>query len=162
MSKEKDSIGRIHTPKSTESEVESRVLEVLEAILEGGNTHEIVVHFSSKWQITERQVYTYIQKANDKFKEYAKTEAKAEIGKGLSRLNKLFNKSLQIMDFKTCLAVQKEINSMLGLNEPEKIDHTTKGESLNEKPDLSNLSNEEKRKFGELLKKSKGLNIEND
>lgn len=110
--------------KATETEVEDRVLQILESILEGGNTHEIVLHYSSLFSVSERQIYTYIQRANDKFKEYAKTEAKAEIGKAINRLNKLFNKSLQIMDFKTCLAVQRELNVMLGLNEPAKTEVT--------------------------------------
>lgn len=143
--------------KSTEAEIEDRVLQILESILEGGNTHEIVLHYASIFKVSERQIYTYIQKANDKFKEYAKTEAKTEIGKALNRMNKLFNKSLQIMDFKTCLAVQKEINVMLGLNAPDKTDITTDGESLNKKPDFSNLTDDEILALGKLKKKAMGF-----
>ena len=38
------------------------------------------------------------------------------------------------------------------------LDVTTKGESLNKKPDLSNLSDEEILQFGKLNKKAKGIN----
>ena len=110
--------------KATDEIVKQRVLAIVESIIEGGNTYEIVKHYRSEWNLSERMIYKYINKAKNEFKKYAKTEAQVEIGKAINRLNKLFNSSLQIMDYKTCLAVQKEINSMLGLNEANKIEIT--------------------------------------
>jgi hypothetical protein len=43
------------------------------------------------------------------------TGADQEKGRALSRLNLLFLNSFRIQDFKTCLAIQKEINRMMGL-----------------------------------------------
>jgi len=125
--------------KATDEVVEERVLIIVEAIIEGGNTYEIVKHYSSEWKLSERMIYKYISKANDEFKKFAKTEAQTEIGKAINRMNKLFNSSLQIMDYKTCLAIQKEINTMLGLNEAAKMDITTQGEKITSTIDYSKL-----------------------
>jgi vacuolar-type H+-ATPase subunit C/Vma6 len=47
-------------------------------------------------------------------------EEEAERNKGLARLNMLFANALNQQDFKTCLAVQKEINVLLSLKkEPD-------------------------------------------
>jgi uncharacterized protein (DUF2252 family) len=47
-------------------------------------------------------------------------EEEAERNKGMARLNMLFANALSQQDFKTCLAVQKEINLLLSLKkEPE-------------------------------------------
>lgn len=110
---------KIKSRRNSAKVVEARVLEVLESILNGQNSHEITKHFALAWSVSEQTIYNYIKKANEHFKVYAKTEGQIEIGKAITRLNKLFNKSLQIMDFKTCLAVQKEINEMLALKKKD-------------------------------------------
>jgi hypothetical protein len=47
-------------------------------------------------------------------------EEDAERNKGMARLNMLFANALKLQDYKTCLAVQKEINLLLSLKkEPE-------------------------------------------
>lgn len=47
-------------------------------------------------------------------------EEDAERNKGMARLNMLFANSLKLQDYKTCLAIQKEINLLLSLKrEPE-------------------------------------------
>lgn len=141
--------------KSSNAAVTKRVLQILEAMLEGGNTHEIIQHFSSEFKVSARQIHTYISKAKKLLEEKVDESVDAEFGKAIKRLNKLFNKSLQIMDFKTCLSIQKEINSMFGLNSPKQIDVTTQGESINQEPDLSSLSDDELLLYSELTKKIK-------
>lgn len=51
----------------------------------------------------------------------------------------------------------ENISKLLGFNEPDKTDITTDGESLNEKPDFSNLTNEEVVIYGKLKKKAMGF-----
>jgi len=51
------------------------------------------------------------------------------------------------------------INKMVGFNDAEKMDITTQGESLNEKTDFSNLSDDEMVLYGNLKKKAKGFEV---
>ena len=44
-----------------------------------------------------------------------------------------------------------------GYSDKQEIDHTTKGESINDKPNLSNLSEDEIKELGKLRKKANGL-----
>ena len=49
------------------------------------------------------------------FKDLAHLDKDAQRGLAIERLNLLFLKSLQIQDYKACLAIQKEINNLLDL-----------------------------------------------
>ena len=58
--------------------------------------------------------------AKKKLEKEADKRISTEYSKALRRLEYLYTSSLQLMDFKTALAVQKEINEMLGIKQPVK------------------------------------------
>lgn len=55
------------------------------------------------------------QLAAEYFRQCSKINRDFELGRALARLNLLFQNSIQIQDFKACLAIQKEINKILSL-----------------------------------------------
>jgi hypothetical protein len=119
--------------KATNVQLEERVAIVFEALTKGVSTTEMLQYVAAKhdWKVNGRQVYNYIQKANEKFKKLADKKKDVEFGKAITRLSMLFEKSLKIQDFKTCLSIQKEINTMFGNHESSKVDLTTNGKDLN-------------------------------
>jgi hypothetical protein len=55
------------------------------------------------------------QLAAEYFRQCSHINRDFELGRALARLNLLFQNSLQIQDFKSCLSIQKEINKILSL-----------------------------------------------
>lgn len=107
--------------KSSKAEICKRVSRIFELMTQGFFDFEIVQNVSNNegWNVSDRQIYNYISKANEMFSDYAKIKRDIELGKAITRLNVLFNKSLKVQDYKTCLMIQKEINTLMG-NYPAK------------------------------------------
>ena len=85
-----------------------------------------------------------------------KTENRLEaVGKGDFDKIEVKYVKLKLTGKKVATTAIAEINKMMGWNAPEKIDLTTQGESLNQPPDFSNLSDKEVAAYGALKKKMK-------
>lgn len=93
-----------------------RSTKVSELLATGLTVKQILQYVNEKlgWETTEKSVFRYISAANEIFAEESKAKINEEFGKGLRRLNMLFASSLKIQDYKACLAIQREINAMLG------------------------------------------------
>lgn len=104
---------------------DERVAKITELIMTGLNGVQIYKYVTEKlnWAVTQRAVWLYVNKANEGFADQAKAKAKDEFGKGLARLNMLFAASLKIQDYKACLAIQKEINLMMGFTNKATMEH---------------------------------------
>jgi len=109
-----------YVTKERRKEAWERAAKVAELLASGLTVRQIQQYATEKlgWTVTEKMIYTYIAKANEAFAEESKAKINEEFGKGLRRLNMLFAASLKIQDYKACLSVQREINSMMGFNAP--------------------------------------------
>lgn len=99
-------------------EMERRIQECYRMIMLGVGYHDILAHIMEEYGIGERGAREVHSRANKIFKEQCKTIRDEEFGKAMERLNLLFNRAMRIQDFKTALAVQKEISTMLNLVTP--------------------------------------------
>ena len=106
------------------AEIEKRVTLVYDMLAIGSSRAKILEYVRNKtdWGVSRATVDNYIAKANTLFEENAEIHRARELGKALSRLNSLYQKTLQIQDFARCLAVQRELNQLLGLYEPTKVE----------------------------------------
>lgn len=132
--------------KATKQEAEARVNQVYEWILANEPAHKIIQNASEKWGITSRQTYHYIKRANEQIAELAQANRSAEFGRAMARLNGLYNRALKVMDLRLALDVQKEINKLVSLYQPIKVEHTGKDGGPVEhthRPDLSQLTDDE-------------------
>jgi len=102
-----------------------RVLKVIELLSSGHSPAQIVkiTREQWNWKANVKSIYNYIKRANTVFAEQSKTRIVEEFGKALHRLNSLYNLSLKNQDFKACLAVQQEINKMLGFTNRAYVEH---------------------------------------
>lgn len=112
--------------KPTKAEIAQRVSTVYDMLLVGSTRSQIIQYVANKtnWDVSNRTIDNYIQRANAKFEEDAKTHRERELGRALARLNMLYQKTLQIQDYQRCLAIQKELNALLGLYEAQKFEIT--------------------------------------
>jgi hypothetical protein len=112
--------------KATNAETNKRVNTLYKMLLSGADRAEIIQYGSENYEIGERAIDDLIAKANEAFEEASKHLREVEFGKALTRLNNLYARSLKVQDFKTALSVQREINALLGLNTPTRLEHTGK------------------------------------
>ena len=103
--------------KSTFVETDSRVSLVYRLLLNGMRRREIFQYIAEKteWGVTERTIDNYIAKARDEIAEITENERECAYGMARKRLDDLYFKSMKINDYKTCLAIQKEIGDIEGL-----------------------------------------------
>lgn len=116
----------------TSLERSQRVNEVHTLILQGATTHQIIEYCRKQFNVEKSTVYFYIEDAKQILKEnFQKTfdveGFKAEI---YARLENLYQQNMDIDDFKECRNIIKDLREMLGLNEAQKMDLTTKGKEI--------------------------------
>lgn len=117
-------------PKVTNAESAERVTKVFELLVLGLSRQEIM-QYCSAWEITTRQIDVYIQKATERLKAHADYQREEQLGVAINRLNKLYRDNLKVQDYKGALAVQKELNTLLGLHAPSRHEVTGKdGDAL--------------------------------
>ena len=116
-------MGVNYNSKAHKKEVYERAAKVSELLASGLTVKQIQQYAAEKlnWNTTERAIFKYIAKANEIFAQESKAKVAEEFGKGLRRLNMLFASSLKIQDFKACLAIQREINNMLGFTSKQQL-----------------------------------------
>lgn len=112
-------------PKVTNAESAERVTKVFELLVLGLSRQEIM-QYCSAWEITTRQIDVYIQKATERLKAHADYQREEQLGVAINRLNKLYRDNLKVQDYKGALAVQKELNLLLGLHAPSRHEVTGK------------------------------------
>lgn len=107
--------------KITQDEKERRINLIFQLIITGMNRKDMLhyVAKNEKWKVEKRQIDNYIHEAMQLLREMGKVDRDAEFGKAIERLNKLYMARLKIKDHKVCLAIQKELNTLLGLNAEE-------------------------------------------
>lgn len=112
--------------KSTHAEIEQRVNDVYDALLLGLSRREIIQYASvtKKWNVTPRQIDTYILSATEQLKKAGQRHRETEMGKALARLEKLYQSNLKIQDYKAALAVQQEITKLQGMYPATKVEAT--------------------------------------
>jgi len=76
---------------------------------------------NTDWGVSTRQIDNYIAKAKEAMKEQYTEVKKGIREQSLNNLANLYNDSYAVGDFKNCLAIQKEVNNLFGLNEKEEI-----------------------------------------
>jgi hypothetical protein len=92
------------------------LMEVLKGLTSGLSYTQLTEHLEKQGvKVPPGELPAYVLEANRYFANMAKFTREVEIGKSIERLNALYLSSVEGLDFKTCLQVQKEINQLLGL-----------------------------------------------
>jgi hypothetical protein len=119
--------------KSDSVEHGKRVNFIYEALILGISKRDML-HYVSKekpeWNVSPRMIDNYIHDAREILKSETQEIQSEEFTKAVERLQMLFYLSKKVQDYKTCLAVQRELGLLLGLHKPSKIDHTSKGNEI--------------------------------
>lgn len=110
-------------PRTEAIEMIRRINAVYDLILMGFNRVQIIEygqkvdlkHGKTDWNVQDSTIDTYIAKAKERFEDESAIHRAEQLGLAISRLIYLWQKNVSIQDYKTALAVQKELNALVGL-----------------------------------------------
>ena len=103
-------------PKSDTATVAKRVEEVLRIRIDGAAFHDVVLFASENgWEISDRQVTTYIQRADKLLVERQDKSRKKIIARHLAQRQALYARAVNAADYRTALAVLDSEAKMRGL-----------------------------------------------
>ena len=104
------------------TQTEDRVTTVL-AMLVADKSHQEIVHFAtSEWDVCERTVDNYIAKARAAHGAVTAKKRDRLRGRSLLRMERLYTLSLGSKQYAICVAVEKRIAALFGLDAPTQID----------------------------------------
>lgn len=120
----KGATGRKTGYKPTKAERTQRITEVYKLLIIGLQRHDIIRYLAEKtaWELADRTVDLYIARATEQITAHAKFERASELGKAILRLNDLYARTTKIQDYKTAMAIQRELNELMGLYAPTRLD----------------------------------------
>lgn len=101
--------------KSTDAEIEQRVLTVYQMILQGLSRQDILQYSSKNWFVSNRTVDTYIKRATIEIGEVSDDEKASAFGNAIKRLNAIYYKAMKKDDLRTAITAQREISELYGL-----------------------------------------------
>ncbi len=111
--------------KANRVTAETRVNKVYELLVNGLTRHQIWLYVTTNESgkalfagVSIRQLDRYIAEANGLLGAEAEFHRARELGKAIARLNELFQRCMKVQDYQRALAVQREINTLLGLYAP--------------------------------------------
>ena len=115
--------------KADTQEVERRILQVSEWLLDAECTYKIVKYCEQEWGIKRTQAYKYIDLAKEKWQEVYDKEFNDNLKWHLLSRKKLLNKCLKDGDKSNARQVLNDIADLQGLKEIRiKSEHTEKHE----------------------------------
>lgn len=104
--------------KSDDIEFNNRVRQVMEWILAGHSTTDIIKSCITKWEVGERQAYKYHKKAFEQFKEALKLDTQEQLSFHIAARLKLFNgvtEKTKAYQAGVSLEILKDIAKLQGL-----------------------------------------------
>jgi hypothetical protein len=110
--------------KSTKAEVQQRVLEVLRLRIGGAEFPDICQYAADperNWQVSERQIWRYIQGADALCAKYFDAKAGHLLARHLLQRRQLYAHAMSAGDHRTALAVLRDEAELEGLYPPKKI-----------------------------------------
>jgi hypothetical protein len=102
--------------KSDSAEVARRIDEVLRIRLDGAQFHD-VLHYASEngWGVSERQLRTYLARADELLVERQDRSRKKVIARHLAQRQALFARAVNAADYRTALAILDSDAKLRGL-----------------------------------------------
>lgn len=110
--------------KSSKVEFINRIAEIGEILLSGASSREAQNYAVSEWGVTLRQAQKYSSLYFADCERQIKKQSKYALSIHLQKLNRLYSRSFEINDFKTCLSILHEIAKIGGYHKNVKLEVT--------------------------------------
>ena len=121
------------TKKSDGNTVTLRIAEIATMLINGSCRGDIVQFIAEKWSVGERMSDNYIKKAKEEITLSVKKDIQYDYAKAIRRYEFLYQKVIEKNDYKTALAINKELTNLQGLL-VNQIEHTGEIQFINSVP----------------------------
>jgi hypothetical protein len=102
--------------KADRATIAQRIEEVLRIRLDGAQFHDIVQYAAENgWGVNERQLWTYVRRADDLLVEGQEKKRKRVVAVHLARRETLYARCVNAADHRTALAVLADLAKLQGL-----------------------------------------------
>ena len=129
--------------RATPAEIEQRVTAILPYYLSGKSIKEIrqimSVYPGIEWDVSERQLYRYIEDTRGYLEKHSDINRKEEIGKVRYRLEELFKTAMKQKDINQARLLLKDYCELFGLKAPVEIQQDTVFKVIIEKYDRGSI-----------------------
>ncbi|MBU3661009.1 MAG: hypothetical protein FGM14_14130 [Flavobacteriales bacterium] len=120
--------------KPSLAQMEVRVNEIVSMISQGHNYTSILRYFTDKHNCCDKTVDNYMKRARQRISEvYGAEYRKSLVEQSLIQLDDLYRRNKSNEDLRECRAIIETKNKLLG-TVTDKIDITTQGEKIQERP----------------------------
>lgn len=109
--------------KSSKNIITQRVSKVSELLIKGANRDTILQNTSNLWNVSNRQIDSYISKAREVIKQSIIKNLEYDYAKAITRYENLYNKAIEEKDYRLALSINKEITVLQGLHKTQ-IEHS--------------------------------------
>ena len=117
--------------KADNIEMEKRMADCIEVVInEGMQRKDFVQYCSDNWQISERHADTYWKRVWTFVAEKYSQENHKIVDEHVRQLWRLYNLCVKKKDYQTARGILQDLAKLKGINEPEKKDITSNGESI--------------------------------
>ncbi len=120
--------------KSSKNTTNQRVSEVSEMLIKGQTRSNIFHYTSVNWKVGARQVDNYIAKARVLIQNDIIKNLEYDYAKAIKRYESLYNRALDLEDYRLAFTINKELTNLQGLNKI-KIEHSGNIEFISNIPD---------------------------
>ncbi len=120
--------------KSSKAELNQRVKEVMNILLEGGERGFILQYSSGIWDVSERQADNYIRLANELIIKSVKRDINVDYAKAVRRYERLYLLAVAKEDYRTATSINKELTALQGLLKTQ-VEHSGSVQFISNIPD---------------------------
>lgn len=121
-------------PKRTpEAEIQRRVGDIFEVVLAGARFKLIRQYMtdSCDWTVDDRTLARYVARAREDIRVISTYDRAHRLGEAIGRLDNIYARCVSTKDLRGALSAQRELNELLGLHAPRKLEHSgPQGEPL--------------------------------
>lgn len=103
--------------RATKGEIEARITKIVSLILEGMTELKDIVELSKRegWDLTERQLWSYKNKADKDITEHYRVQRNTMYGKQMARYERLLNECIKAENYREWRATLSAIDRITGL-----------------------------------------------
>ena len=109
--------------KADKNMAEQRVKDIARLLINGSSREDIILLCAGNWNIGERQTDKYILRAKTLVEQSVKKRIEYDYAKAVRRYEELYRLNMDKKDYKTALAVNKELTALQGLFK-QQIEHS--------------------------------------
>lgn len=109
--------------KTSQADLELRIGQVADWLIEGHGHSRVVALCCGEFKVCRRTADSYIAQANQRIKDTFQKDLEAETAKAKQRLETLYCLATQSGEYAAATGAQRELNKLLGLAAPEKVQH---------------------------------------